>query len=110
LIAWSGVQKPQPAPQPLPPRDTPVPQPDQPQDQQPASPGDPHAQQSPAAQSFTGKVIKDSGEYVLKSGGKAYHLETQDGLQKYENQNVRVIGSLDQTGDTIRVVKIDLMS
>ena len=29
LVAWTRVQKPQPAPQPLPPRDQPVPQPDQ---------------------------------------------------------------------------------
>ena len=110
LIAWSGVQKPQPAPQPLPPRDTPVPQPDQPEDQQPASPGDPHSQQSPAAQTFTGRIIKDGGQYLLKSGNKAYHLEGQEELQKYVDQNVKVIGSLDPSGEIIRVVKIDLMS
>ena len=35
LVAWTRVQKPQPAPQPLPPREPPVPQPDQ-QGKQPA--------------------------------------------------------------------------
>jgi len=109
LIAWSGMQKPQPAPQPLPPRDTPVPQPGQPQDQQSAPPGDPNADHA-ATQSFTGKIMKDSGEYVLKARNKSYHLEQQEGLQNYENQSVKVIGSLDSRGETIRVLKIELIS
>ena len=47
LIAWSQLQIPQPAPQPLPPKDGHVPQPEQPQDQQPKPPADPHTQQEP---------------------------------------------------------------
>src|SRR5579862_2184541 len=75
LIAWSSVQKPQPAPQPLPPPDTPIPQPGDQPDQQAKPPADSHSDQSPAdhpgehspeAQSFTGKIVKDSGKYVLK--------------------------------------------
>src|SRR6266566_578684 len=65
LVAWSRLQKPQPAPQPLPPRDTPIPQPEQQKDQpdqQPSQPGDPQHQQTPT-QSFTGKIIKDGGKY-----------------------------------------------
>jgi len=109
LIAWSGLQKPQPAPQPLPPRDTPVPQPDQPTDQQATSPADPHSQQRPT-ESFTGRIVKDGGRYCLRSGSKTYQLSGQDGLQKYENQPVRVVGSLDSDTDTIRILKIDLLS
>lgn len=109
LIAWSGMQKPQPAPQPLPPRDTPVPQPDQPSDQQATPPADPHSEQTPS-RSFTGKIVKDGGEYVLKEASHTYHLDQQEGLQKYENEKVRVVGSLDPSGELIRIVKIELVS
>jgi hypothetical protein len=47
LIAWSQLQAPQPAPQPLPQKDQQVPQPEQPQEQQPKLPSDPHAEQQP---------------------------------------------------------------
>lgn len=110
LIAWSGLQKPQPAPQPLPPRDTPIPQPDQPSDRQATSPSDPHTEQIPTTQSFTGKIVKDNDKYALKVGTKTYRLEGQDGLQEYENQTVRVIGKIDAGSDTIRVVRIELVS
>ncbi len=109
LIAWSGLQKPQPAPQPLPPRDTPIPQPDQPTDQQANPPADPHGEQRPS-ESFTGKIVKDGDRYCLRSGSKTYQLSGQGGLEKYENQSVRVVGSLDSGTDTIRVLKIDLLS
>lgn len=108
LIAWTHMQKPQPAPQPLPPRDTPVPQPGQ-QGKQP----DPHApsEQTPTTQSFTGKIVKDGNKYVLKAANSAtYELQDQDVIQQYENQNVKVIGSLDAGSNTIRVVKIELLS
>ena len=108
LIAWSGLQKPQPAPQPLPPRDTPVPQPDQPQNQQP-TPADPHDQQAPT-QSFRGKIVNDSGKYSLKVGTEIYGLDQQDGLERYEDQAVRVVGRLDASSRTIHIVKIDLLS
>jgi hypothetical protein len=109
LVAWSRLQKPQPTPQPLPPRDTPLPQPD-PQDQQAKPPADPHNQQTPT-QSFTGKIMKDGGRYVLKvSSNSTYQLETQGDVKQYENQDVKVIGNLDSTSNTIRVVKIELLS
>jgi hypothetical protein len=108
LVAWSRLQKPQPAPQPLPPRDTPVPQPDQ-QGQQ-AKPADPQNQQTPV-QSFTGKIVKDGGRYVLKvASNSTYQLEAQGDVKQYENQDVKVIGNLDSTSNTIRVVKIELLS
>jgi len=47
LIAWSQLQTPQPAPQPLPQREPAVPQPQQSEDQQNKSPADPHTQQEP---------------------------------------------------------------
>jgi hypothetical protein len=112
LVAWTRVQKPQPAPQPLPPRDTPVPQPDR-QDQQGKQPAAPQApsQQTPATQSFTGKIVKDGNKYVLKvAGNTAYELQDAGDVGQYENQTVKVIGSLASGSNTIRVVKIELLS
>jgi hypothetical protein len=109
LIAWSQLQKPQPAPQPLPPRDTPVPQPEQPRDQQSKAPADPQNQQEPA-QSFTGKLEKDGDRYILKaSASSTYQLQSDGDLQKYENQNVKVLGTLAEGTTTIRVVKVELL-
>lgn len=109
LIAWSGLQRPQPTPQPLPPRDTPIPQPDQPTDQQGNLPRDPHREQAPA-QTFTGKIVKDGNKYLLKVGSRSYQLLEQSGLQKYEDQTVRVIGILDMSSDMIQVESIDVVS
>ena len=109
LVAWSRLQKPQPAPQPLPPRDTPVPQPD-PQNQQPKPPAN-GQDQTPTTQSFTGKIVKDGGKYVLKvASNTTYQLEEQASVKQYENQDVKIIGSLDTESNTIRIVKIELLS
>src|SRR5258708_39801003 len=90
LIAWSYLQKPQPAPQPLPPRDTPLPQPD-PQDRQAKPPANP--QDQTPTQSFTGKIVKDGGKYVLKvASNMTYQLDGQDRLKQYENQDRKIIG------------------
>lgn len=109
LIAWSGMQKPQPTPQPLPPRDTPIPQPDQPTDQQANPPGDPHHEQAPT-QIFTGKIVKEGKKFSLRVGSRTYQLLEQGGLQKYEDQAVRVIGILNLSSNTIQVQSIDAIS
>jgi hypothetical protein len=114
LIAWSRLQKPQPAPQPMPPQDTPVPEPGQPGNQ-PADPQTP-SQPTPRTQAFTGKILKDGNKYVLKVASNiTFELQDQGDLQQadlppYENQTVRVIGSLDTGSNTIRIVKIELLS
>jgi Protein of unknown function (DUF5818) len=113
LIAWSRVQKPQPAPQPLPPPDTAVPQPDQ----DSKAPADPQGQQAPsqnsepAVQSFVGKIVKDGATYILKvSGSATYQLEGAENAKEYEDKNVKIVGSLERGGSTIHVVKIELLS
>ena len=81
LVAWTRFQKPQPAPQPLPPRDTP------------------------------GKIVKDGNRYVLQvASNTSYELQNPEDVKQYENQTVKVIGSLDTGTNTIRVVKIELLS
>jgi hypothetical protein len=59
LIAWSQLQTPQPAPQPMPPKDKQVPQPEPPQDQQPTPPANPDNQQQPI-QPHSGIILKES--------------------------------------------------
>lgn len=107
LIAWSHLQVPQPAPQPLPPREGQVPQPAQPQDQQPKSPGDPRTQQEPV-QAFTGIILHDSSRYVLIALNTArYRLDAHDELRAYENRTVRILGSFDPGAQSIKILRID---
>jgi hypothetical protein len=111
-IAWTRMQKPQPAPQPLPPRDTPTPEPSQ-QDQQGKQPADPQTSSAPTPinQSFTGKIVKDGDKYVLKvASNTTYELQDQGDVEQYENQSVRVGGKLETGTNTILVVKIELLS
>jgi hypothetical protein len=111
LIAWSWMQKPQPAPQPLPPPDKSIPQPDQPAAQPPNPQG---AQSSPSqsqSQTFTGKIVKDGDKYVLKGAGNtSYQLDDQSSVKQYEDKDVKIVGTLNAGSNTIRVVKIELMS
>jgi hypothetical protein len=109
LIAWTSLQKPQPAPQPLPPPDTPIPQPD-PQGQKAQPSPNPQTPETPA-QSFTGKIVKDGNKYVLKvTNDTAYQLDQQEDISRYENQGVKIVGHLDTGSNTIRVIKIELLS
>lgn len=105
LIAWSHLQKPQPAPQPLPPPDRPIPQPDQ---QQP----NPSAQQQPpAALTLMGTIVKDGTRYMLKvSSNSMYQLDDQDKFKEYEGKQVRIAGSLDADGKILHVTSIELVS
>ena len=104
LIMWTWMQKPQPTPQPLPPPDTPVP----PSDQQPVQSANPNTP-SPAKQVFLGKIVKDGDHLILRtSDGATYQLDEQRNLSQYQDKNVRIHGTLD--GNTIRVVKIELLS
>src|ERR1700722_2311527 len=59
LVAWSHLQTPQPAPKPLPVPDAQVPRPDQ-------------QRASSEAQLFVGKVVRDSGMYVLQVANSIY--------------------------------------
>jgi hypothetical protein len=107
LIAWSQLQKPQPAPQPLPPRNPSVPQPEQPQDQQAKLPADPQNQQEPA-QSYAGEIIKNGNGFVLQLQGSAtYQIEADEAIEVYANHRVRVVGNVRPHVRSIRVLKIE---
>jgi len=104
LIAWSQLQKPQPVPQPLPTPDRPA--------QQPAQSANPPAQQQqPAAQTFTGTIVKDGSRYVLKvSSNSAYQLDDQDRAKQYEGKQVKIAGTLDANGNSLHNTSIELLS
>jgi hypothetical protein len=107
LVAWSYMQQPKPVPQPLPPPDKGVPQPDQ-------SNGQAETAQAPdqvSTQTFTGKIVKDGGSYVLKvSSSTTYQLDQPGTAEKFENMDVKVVGTLDPAGKTIHVAKIELLT
>ncbi len=107
LIAWSQLQTPQPAPQPLPPKEKQIPQPEQPADQQPTSPAGPNGAQQPIV-SYTGTVLKQSGGYFLVIAGRGvYRLQRADELGTYENRSVTISGYFRPEAQVIRVEKID---
>lgn len=111
LIAWSWMQKPQPAPQPLPPPDKSIPQPDEPSAQPPSPQGAQSSPSQPQSQTFTGRIAKDGDKYVLRvAGNTSYQLDDQTSVKEYEDKDVKIIGTLDAGSNTIRVVKIELMS
>ncbi len=109
LVAWSQLQKPQPVPQPLPPPDRPMQQ--QP-DQQPAQSVSPPAPpQPPAAQTFTGTIVKDGTRYVLKvSTNSVYQLDDQERAKQYEGKQVKIAGTLNATGNSLHITSIELVS
>jgi hypothetical protein len=112
LIAWSQVQKPEPVPQPLPPPDRPMQQSGQTTGQQPAAPTGPQAQsQPPAAQTFSGTIVKDAARYVLKvSSNTVYQLDDQEKAKHYEGKQVKIEGTLDANGSSLHITSIELLS
>lgn len=105
LIAWSQLQKPQPVPQlPLQP-DRPLQQPDV----QQAKP--PTQQEQPAAPTFKGTIIKNGTRYVLKvSSNSTYQVDEQYSPKQYEGKQVKIAGTLDADGKSLRITSIELVS
>lgn len=58
---------------------------------------------------FTGKVTKSNGRYVLEdlTMNSTYYLDDTKSAQKYEGKNVKVTGTLDAANNTIHVQKIE---
>jgi Protein of unknown function (DUF5818) len=108
LIAWSSMQKPQPAPQPLPPPDKPIPQPDQQRsntgEQQSTSTA---ASQAETTRTFIGKILKMGGSYVLQvDEATTYKLANGGDVARFENKNVKVEGALDSQNNIVHVTRI----
>ena len=104
LVAWSQMQTPHPVPQPLPP--------EQPDPQQKPTPTDPQGKQAqPASQSFTGTIVKEGGEYVLKSSDNTvYQIDDQETAKSYEGKRVKISGRLDAKTNMLHILTIDSLS
>jgi hypothetical protein len=77
----------------------------QPPDQTAPQPGS-HAQQDQAQQDqvFVGTIVKSGDKYVLQdAGGKAWDIDRQDIVKKFEGKQVRVTGTLGEDGKTIHM-------
>lgn len=66
-------------------------------------------QEQEQSKTFTGKVTKSNGRYVLEDQtmNSAYYLDDTKSAQKYEGKNVKVTGTLDASNNTIHVQKIE---
>lgn len=65
--------------------------------------------QSEQSKTFTGKVTKSNGRFVLEdlTMNSTYYLDDSKDAQKYEGKNVKVTGTLDAANNTIHVQKIE---
>jgi hypothetical protein len=67
--------------------------------------------QPPAAQTFTGTIVKDGTRYVLKvSSNSVYQLDDQERAKQYEGKQVKIAGTLDAIGNSLHITSIELVS
>ena len=81
---------------------------------------EPHAQTSPdqaqnpdtaKSTTFTGTVVKDGEQYVLRdSSGSVYKLDDSSRAQAFEGKTVKVTGRLDSNSKTIHVDSIEALA
>ena len=61
-------------------------------------------QKVPAAQAFTGMIVKSGHTYVLQTADNvSYQLDDQERAKEYEGKQVQVTGSLDKSANMIKV-------
>ncbi len=79
------------------------------QQQQPSEPG--ASQQQQQDMSVTGKIMKSGNTLVLKdsSTGNSYKIENADQVKQYVGKDVRVVGTVDTSANTIRISRIGVM-
>ena len=88
------------------PQSTTTPEPTQPRD--PAPPSD----QTQEALAFTGRVMKEQGQLVLKDPvtKMSYHLDDQAKAKPYVGKQVKVTGKLEMKSNTIHIDGIEPLS
>jgi hypothetical protein len=82
----------------------------QPSTSQPASPAQDSATPATQASSFHGTVVNAGGKYVLKTDTMTYQIDDQDKAKAYENKQVMVSGTVDQSTSTLHITDIAPMS
>ncbi|HXH48827.1 MAG TPA: hypothetical protein VNM47_05600 [Terriglobia bacterium] len=82
--------------------------------QQPGAEQEPPEAQQPAQNqphTYEGKIVKTrSGKYALltdQQGGKGFILDNQKDAQKFEQQNVKVVATLDPHTMVLHVINIE---
>jgi len=61
-------------------------------------------EKQPAAQSFTGMIVRSGNMYVLQTADNVtYQLDDQERAKEYEGKQVQVTGSLDKSANMIKV-------
>lgn len=75
----------------------------------PANPDSSSMSQTMDSQTFTGKVTKSGGKYVLKDDTTrtSYALDDQDQAKQFDGKLVKVTGRLDASSNIIRVALIE---
>ena len=107
LIAWSQLQEPAPLPEP----DAKTAPPDQQPDPQPAQPTTSQAEPQASLQTISGIIVREGEKCVLKAGDNTtYQLDDQDRARKYQDKQVKVVGRLDVSSNTLHVQRIELAS
>ena len=61
---------------------------------------------SEAQHSFVGSIVKSGDKFMLHTGGTDYQLDDQAQASKFDGQDVKVTGQVDQASNTIRVQSI----
>ncbi|MBZ5563516.1 MAG: hypothetical protein LAP13_13985 [Acidobacteriia bacterium] len=69
----------------------------------------PSSEDKQEAQTFTGKIAQVDGHYVLQdmSSNTNYKLDNEDKAKQFDGKNVKVIGTLDSSSNTIHVSDIE---
>ncbi len=115
-LAWGGpsqaagaaTAQTQQQPQQQPDQAQPQPQQPQPDQAQPQPQQQPGQAQAPAASTFTGTVVKNGEQYVLRdSSGQVFGLDDSSKAQPFEGKSVKVTGELDQQAKVIHVENIE---
>lgn len=68
-------------------------------------------QRQPASQTFTGTIMKDGNQYVLKTADNiTYQLDDQDRARKFDDKQVEIMGILNTATNRIQVRDIKASS
>ena len=114
-LAWAGpseaagaaIAQTQQQPQRQPDQAQPQPQ-QQPDQAQPQPQQQPGQAQAPVASTFTGTVVKNGEQYLLRdSSGQVFGLDDSSKAQPFEGKTVKVTGQLDQQAKVIHVENIE---
>ena len=115
--SWQEPQKPAKPDKQLPDPNAQPPNPAQQNGQKPDQQQGEQGQQPPQAgapqqsQSFSGKIVSENGQFMLKDAGMkaSYKLDDQEKAKQFNGKQVMVTGTLDTASNTIHVTDIQFV-